>query len=205
MEKKMNKKHLPLFAAICLSAAAFISCGSTKVASNLEKVYVTNTTKVDVLPVDAIFPEFEKYQQFQGSFGDTTLNALAYIQAGPTGIEVLLMNDFGGEIGSISYDGANAKLDSSVFPKKLKAEYIILDLQNAYADTQKLKEHYSKYDLEFCEIKTNISTKDGGGFSVAERAIAKDGKVIETITIGNGVVKITNLLRGYEYKLTASE
>jgi len=200
----MSKKHLPLLAAICLSAATFISCGSTNVASNLEKVYVTNTTKVDVLPVDAIFPEFEKYQHFQGTFGDTTLNALAYIQAGPTGIEVLLMNDFGGEIGSISYDGANAKLDSSVFPKKLKAEYIILDLQNAYADTQKLKEHYSNYDLEFCEIKTNVSTKTGG-FTIAERAIAKNGKVIETITIGNGVVTIKNLLRGYEYKLTANE
>ena len=200
----MKKNTLFILPVIAGTLLALASCASTKTETKLNKVYVTNTTKVDLLPVSAIADEIDKYQLFQGTFGDKQMNAQAYVKANQDGIEVVLMNDFGGEVGTISYDGVNATMESSIIPEKMKPEYIILDLQNAYASTEKLKEHYSKYDLEFAEIKTNITTNNGG-IRIAERAIAKDGKVIETITIGNGVITITNLLRGYEYRLTTAE
>lgn len=190
-------------------AILFASCGSTKVEKpNLNKVYVTNTNKVDLLPPAALTAEIDEYQLFEATFatkdGEQKMNATVYLQADSSGIDIVLLNDFGIEMGTISYDGMNAAIESNIFPKKLKAEYILLDLQNAYIDSKILKEHYKKYKLDFDEISTNITTDDGG-FSIGERHISKKGKVIETISIGNGSITIKNHLRGYEYKLTKAE
>ncbi|MBQ0052314.1 MAG: DUF3261 domain-containing protein [Treponema sp.] len=184
--------RIKLYALLTLSLI-FVSCASSNMAgSNLNKVFVTNTNRVDLLPTTAITENLEQYQFFEGNFGKDSFNSMLYLQADSTQITVLLLNEFGIEMGSIYYDGMNAILDSSIFPKNLKCEYILLDLQNAYADSLQLKEHYAKYGLEFAENGT-------------ERTVSKKGKTIEKITRADNQITITNLLRGYEYKLTSEE
>lgn len=169
------------------------SCASS---SHLNKVYVTNTNRVDLLPTNAISKQIDEYQYFEGEFGEKAFSALLYLQADSQKIQILLLNEFGIEAGSIFYDGETAEFESEFFPKNLKCEYIILDLQNAYADSDALKNHYEKYDLDFDE---NIS--DGKTL----RKISKKGELIEEITITENQIMIKNILRNYKYTLTKAE
>ena len=108
-----------------------------------------------------------------------------------------MLNDLGIEIGSIEYNGKSCVMNSSFFPKNLKAEYIVLDLQNAYADAEELKAHYKNYNLDFDETSAMIN-----GQEAKVRTICEKGKIIEQIVLQNSNVEIKNKLRDYTYKLS---
>jgi len=198
------KKIIPLF----LIAILFVSCASTKIEKTpaLNKVYVTNTTKVDLLPVNAIKEPVEIYQQFTGTFGEKHYTASLYLQADDQGITILILNEMGIEIGSIVYDGKSCTMDSSFFPPQLKPEYIILDLQNAFCDKKMLVEHYKKYGLTYTgDGVVPCARRDG--FRGHINTIEKDGQVIEQIKVSYSYqyVLIENKLRNYKYSLCGSE
>ena len=174
-----------------------LSCSSFNVKKSLlNPVYVTNTNKVSLMPVNAIKDSVENYQMFEGRFADSSFSSLLYLCADNTRIDVLMLNEFGLEMGWIGYDGITAELNSSVFPKNLKCEYIILDLQNVYADSVLLKNHYENAGLLFEEMFMNEKKY---------RYIKKKNTVIEEIIISKEQIVIKNFLRNYEYKLTICE
>lgn len=185
---------------------AITSCATNKSSeSSLNKVFVTNTNRVDLLPPDAIKRQLDEYQLFQGSFGKNDMNSTLYLQADSSGISILLLNDFGIEMGSIYYDGTVCELESQILPASIKPEYIILDFQNAYAEPEILKAHYKKYGLDFSR---NLKTEESGGASskIEERIVSKKGKIIEVIQTDEEkrTVTIQNKLRNYTYKLTGA-
>ncbi len=179
------KRLFPIFAA----AMIFASCAS----SSLNKVFVTNLKRVSLLPPDAISKEIDSYQLFNGSFGEKSISALLYLTADKSGIQIVMLNDFGIEMGTISYDGESAEMDAPML-ENAKPEYILLDLQNAYADAEKLQAHYKKHGLTFTQEKTSDAIL---------RKIKNGDDEIEEITISNdgANVRIVNKLRGYEYNL----
>lgn len=179
--------------SILFACIFFVSCAST---SRLNKVYVTNSNKVDLLPTNAISRQIDEYQYFEGIFGEKSFSSLLYLQANQNEINILLLSDFGIEAGSIFYNGETASLESDFFPKNLKCEYIILDLQNAYADFSALKNHYEKYKIDFEENSNSEKTV---------RKIIKNSKIIEEIKIEQDKITIENHLRNYKYILTKSE
>lgn len=185
---KKNVFFILPFASLML--ALFSSCASLKENTSLNKVYVTNTTAVCLLPPSSIKNEIEQMQYFEGNFGKNSFSSMLYLQADSTQIQILMLNEMGIEIGSLFYDGVSCTMQSSFFPKNLKAEYIILDLQNAYADTQDLTAHYKKYGLNFSQ-------------NASVRTISKSGTLIEQITEEDNTITIENYLRGYTYRLTA--
>lgn len=194
------KKHFLLISAIVLSLV-LESCASSRNAEeevHLNKVYVTNTTKVPLLPVSAIKEELDLFQIFEGKFGHKSFpNTMLNLQSDSEGIVILMLNDLGIEIGSIEYNGKSCVMNSSFFPKNLKAEYIVLDLQNAYADAEELKAHYKNYNLDFDETSAMVN-----GQEAKVRTICKDGNIIEQIVLQNSNVEIKNKLRDYTYKLS---
>lgn len=194
------KKHFLLISAIVLSLV-LVSCASSRNAEeevHLNKVYVTNTTKVPLLPVSAIKEELDLFQIFEGKFGHKSFpNTMLNLQSDSEGIVILMLNDLGIEIGSIEYNGKSCVMNSSFFPKNLKAEYIVLDLQNAYADAEELKAHYKNYNLDFDETSAMIN-----GQEAKVRTICEKGKIIEQIVLQNSNVEIKNKLRDYTYKLS---
>ena len=194
------KKHFLLISAIVLSLV-LVSCASSRNAEeevHLNKVYVTNTTKVPLLPVSAIKEELDLFQIFEGKFGHKSFpNTMLNLQSDSEGIVILMLNDLGIEIGSIEYNGKSCVMNSSFFPKNLKAEYIVLDLQNAYADAEELKAHYKKYKLDFDETSAMVN-----GQEAKIRTICKDGNIIEQIVLQNSNVEIKNKLRDYTYNLS---
>lgn len=186
---KKNCFSILVFASLLLS---FFSCASVKEEVRLNKVYVTNTTPVSLLAPSSIKTQIEQMQYFEGNFGKNSFSSMLYLQADSNEIQILMLNEMGIEIGSLFYDGKTCTMESSFFPKNLKAEYIILDLQNAYADEQELKAHYKKYGLDFAQTGS-------------VRTLSKSGTLIEQITQQGSTVTIENSLRGYTYRLTSEE
>ena len=113
---------------------------------------------------------------------------------------------------SLFYDGAALDFDSAVFPKNLKAEYIVADFQFCLYQADSLKSALAKIGVDF-----EISLADGtDGTSNETRILSKKGKVISKITktykknskSGKEELKTIhyeNILRAYSYILTGVE
>ena len=205
-------KKIELIPALTFSLFLLFSCNSTRntaelseaeatIRRNTNPVYVTNTKKVYLLPVESIRTPVESYQYFEGDFGSKKFNSNLFLTADSSGISVLILNEMGIEMGLLVYDGESASLESTLFPKSLKCEYILLDLQNAYAEEDALKKHYASYGLEFEEVSQPASQ----GPDVKIRWIKNGKKIIEKIIIFEKKIEIENILRGYSYRLTAAE
>jgi len=215
-------KKIELILIFALSLFLLFSCNSTRnpaelseaeatIRRNTNPVYVTNTKKVYLLPVESIRTPVESYQYFEGDFGSKKFNSNLFLT-----ISVLILNEMGIEMGLLVYDGESASLESTLFPKSLKCEYILLDLQNAYAEEDALKKHYASYGLEFEEVSQPSSSEQNnnapssapGGTQNAPlktRYIKNGKKIIEKISIFEKKIEIENILRGYSYRLTAAE
>ena len=205
-------KKIELIPALTFSLFLLFSCNSTRnpaelseaeatIRRNTNPVYVTNTKKVYLLPVESIRAPVESYQYFEGDFGSKKFNSNLFLTADSSGISVLILNEMGIEMGLLVYDGESASLESTLFPKSLKCEYILLDLQNAYAEEDALKKHYASYGLEFEESSQPVLQ----GPDVKIRWIKNGKKIIEKISIFEKKIEIENILRGYSYRLTAAE
>lgn len=138
----------------------------------------------------------EKEAVFTGTFGTEQFSALSYIYADTEEISLLLFNDFGVSMGTISYDGSSATLDSAYFGSALKAEYVILDFQNACYNGAALKAHYQKSGLIF-----ETARKAHG----ERRTVRNKDTIIEDIFISSAKISIHNYLRNYTYELTFVE
>lgn len=205
-------KKIELIPALTFSLFLLFSCNSTRnpaelseaeatIRRNTNPVYVTNTKKVYLLPVESIRTPVVSYQYFEGDFGSKKFNSNLFLTADSSGISVLILNEMGIEMGLLVYDGESASLESTMFPKSLKCEYILLDLQNAYAEEDALKKHYASYGLEFEESSQPVLQ----GPDVKIRWIKNGKKIIEKISIFEKKIEIENILRGYSYRLTAAE
>ena len=184
----------------CLSVKKEVSSNGLT-ATGLRPVYVTNKKKVNLLKPEVVWFTFDGIQLLEGSFGDTSFTLLSYTQIDATGINLSLMNDFGTDMGTVSYDGSKVVFDSAYFPKNLPGEYIICDIQNAFYDIPSLKENYKNAGLTFEATLILGET----GTPVLIRRIYDGKKLIEEISIIDDTVTIKNHLRGYEYKLTKVE
>ncbi len=200
------KKKIPLtFLALSLF---LISCktsqpvkkGAAKV-SDCGPVYITNTKKINLLLPECAGEIFEGIQLLNGSFGSTRFSLLSYTQIDAKGISLSLFNDFGTDMGNLSFNGQRVTFDSAYFPKNLPGEYIACDIQNAFYDSAALEENYKNAGLIFEE--TLILWETGTPEEI--RKIYDGKKLIEEISIHDDTITIKNLLRGYEYQLTRIE
>ena len=131
-----------------------------------------------------------------GVFGDRNFTLMMYFQGDESGIFITLLNDFGTDMGNLSYDGEEVVFNSAVFTENLKTEYILLDIQNAYYKNQSLQNAYEQVGLTFEEEKTEEGII---------RRVKNGKKIVEEITINLNSIKINNYLRGYQYNLTKAE
>lgn len=205
MKKNLGQWGQPsLVILLIFICSLFFSCTSNKVQTvgNLNPVYVTNTKTVNLLPPTTRVVPIDQVQLLNGRFGTQEFKLITYFQLDSNGIFITLLNDFGTDMGSASYDGNTVQFDSPVFPKNMKAEYIIADIQNAYYNFEDLRDNFEKSGLIFEE---NIINVDNGDSPHVIRSIKDKKKLIEEITISQKSIRIQNYLRGYEYILTQAE
>jgi hypothetical protein len=188
-------------AGLCLSALLLTSCVSVKKLNNLSKVYVTNTKQINLLPPEDIADELDDLMLFKGDFNGLAINLPALVQADSQGIYITLLNDFGTDMGSISYDGFSAQVDMAILPSKLKIEYIINDFQNAFYKEEKLRQNLKASKLDFKVLKADEGEDAAESDSGEIRQVYSGNKLIEEITINSQGAAIKNLLRGYSFSL----
>lgn len=197
--RTFEKTHAPVFknAILCMLGvsllAIFVSCATVRPRGIRYPVHVTNARVVDLLPPDDIAFPIEGLYMFTASFGTSSFYMQAFIQANEGGIFINLLNDFGSDMGTLTYTGSELSLASAVLPASLKAQYIVADIQFAYYDAGAVAESLCGAGLDF------IVTKDG---DIELRRIMNGKKCIEEISITSSSVSIINHLRGYEYHLT---
>ncbi len=193
--KRMYMKK-QIFLALILCSFFCISCVSVKKINGLDKVYVTNTKQINILPPSEIEQPIDEVMLLTADMGNQIFTTPVYVSADGEGIYMTILTDFGIEIGSIWYDGFSANMDCSIFPEKLKAVYLINEFQNAYYKSQSLKQNLEASKLIFEESK-----KD----DTMVRTIKSENKIIEDIVISESSVVISNYLRGYKITLLKSE
>lgn len=172
---------------------ALSSCVSTKNNTVLDKVYVTNTKTVNVLPLSYYGDVVDDVVLLTVKTKDESFNFVTYLQSDESSIYLSIMNDFGVEMGSLYYDGVSVDLNCDLFPKSLKGVYLVNDIQNIFYSSDAVRENLEASKLDF--------TVDIADNSVTKR-IMNGSKVVEEIKITDNVIILSNLLRGYEYSIT---
>ena len=185
-------KNKFVFLSVVFSTLLFASCTTVKSVNNLAKVFVTNTKQINLLPPEAIETTIDDMMQLTGDFGDVSFSLITLVQADETGLYFSLLNDFGTDMGTITYDGIDAISDSPVLPEKLKVEYILNDFQNAFYNPEKMKQNLNNSKLDFSVTKE--ADKE-------IRRVLNNGKIVEEVTITAEGALINNLLRGYSFSL----
>lgn len=184
-----GKCKAKIAAAFC--ALAFVSCASVKDAARYP-VHVTNTAVLDLLPPSDTSIDIDGLYGLTMKSGKDAFSAMAYLTSDDTGVYATLLNDFGMSMTNLAYDGESLTLDSVVLPKKFKAQYIVLDLQFAL---------YGEDAVRRALQKAGLKLKTEGN----HRTILKGKKVIEIIEADGSVIKVNNVLRGYELIATEAE
>lgn len=171
-----------------------ISCATMKAGGMKYPVYVTNSHVIDLLPTQDTAGPLDSLYMLSGKFGQTSFYIQAYMRLDENGILISLLNDFGTDMGSLSYTGERLSFNSSVFPKSLKPQYVAADIQFTYYKPDAVRSALESSGLGF-----TFETKADG---TEVRKIMDGKKCVEEITKSAGSVKIVNYLRGYEYDLT---
>lgn len=196
------KKNIVLSVFVILSALLFSGCVSSKVQNeepSLNPVYVTNSKKITLLPTGDLQENKDVEQILSGKYGNQDFSFLCYLLIDENGIFLSLFNEFGVGLGNLSYDGSAAVFDSAFFPKNLKAEYIIFDLQLAYYSSDALENAFDGIGMKFtCEKNASES---GNELNSETRKVFDGKKLVEQIEISGNEIKIQNFLRNYSYNL----
>ena len=152
-----------------------ISCASSRFESEFSPVYVTNTSKYAILPTTSMNGTVDSLQKMTANFGKD--------------------NSFDFDVYVIS-DSSQLSM-TVIFPKELKAEYIVADFQFCLYNVDDLKPALEK-------IGVNLEvTSEPAGDEIAEvRTLSKKGKIISKITKTALSIKYENFLRGYSYILS---
>lgn len=196
-----------------------ISCSSAKIGIEKSKekvspVYITNTKKINLLKNNEfsenreIFEEIDIMQLISGNFSNQNFEFLANLIINNEEISFSLLSPMGTDLGNFSYRDNSVNFYSDFFPKKIKAEYIIADIQNAYFPFENLKQNFEKAGLTFTQEIQVISDKNDSQNSknkVIIRRIYDKNQLIETISVFNDIITIENNLRNYKYVLQTLE
>lgn len=178
-----------------------ISCASSRFESEFSPVYVTNTSKYAILPTTSMSGTVDSLQKMTANFGkDNSFDFDVYVISDSSQLSMTILNEFGTTMASLFYDGLSLDFDSVIFPKELKAEYIVADFQFCLYNVDDLKPALEK-------IGVNLEvTSEPAGDEIAEvRTLSKKGKVISKITKTALSIKYENFLRGYSYILSEVE
>ncbi len=193
------KRFFPL-AGILLLLVSVTSCASKKSEEVvLRPVFVTNSQTVQILPATVMEMELDYLYHLQVGTKEQTFSLMALTFAGPGYIELSLFNDFGHEMGYLSYGPEGVFLDCNVLPKALYAEFLINDLQLAWYPFEDISSNFRSSKKLWVEAEKT----DSGSI----RRVYKKKNLIEEVIIttnenGDPEYEIINHKRGYRFTFT---
>jgi len=165
------------------------SCASkAAVKENNLFVYLTGGSKFFLLPPADIEKTMDMAQRILAEYEGRDYFFNAWVKADEAGIEMILLNELGVNMGELSYQKELISFSSAIFPKSLKPEYIIADFQLCFYNIPALN-----HALENCGLSLEYTGN--------RRRILQGKTVIIEIEKNRNAVKLVNHLRGYTYTL----
>lgn len=148
-------------------------------------------------------------QRMEAKFGKNEFEADVYVISNDDQLSMTIMSEFGTTVAELYYDGEELDFASSVFPKNLRAEYIVADFQFCLYDIDALKSALEKAGVDF---EVWLEEMPDGNWAES-RILRQKGKTIAKVTKkyeknlkteANELksIKYENFLRGYSYELT---
>lgn len=199
--------YMTILSSICACIASsllFFSCAHSKNITDSEycfkpqKVNITKTRKFSLLPASYIEGELSSFQYLTVKVRGNTFSSPVYIQADKTSLYLSMMNTFGVSIGELTYRDNSITFDSAVLDRRIKAEYLIADVQFCYYDVSLLSSELQKSNL-----KLTVETKDAGNIEIRRiyNGMGRRAKCVEQITKTAGNILIENFYYGYSCEL----
>jgi len=163
-------------------------CSCVRVKEGRPFIYLTNSSKYFLLPSGDIENSLDMAQRITASWQGRDYFFNAWVKADESGMEMILLNELGANMGELSYWNGFISFSSPIFPKSIKPEYIIADFQLCFYNTSALRKALEDCGLVFESIG-NI------------RRIFQGETLIIEIERNRNTVRLINNLRGYTYTL----
>ena len=180
----MNGKKTAIILFLCLCSCA----SKTAITENRPNVYLTGSSKYFLLPASDIENTINMAQRVSAEWQGKDYFFNAWVKADEAGMEMILLNELGVNIGELSYKNGLVSFSSPIFPNSLKPEYIIADFQFCFYNIPALTRA-----LEDCGLSIEYTDNS--------RRIFKEKNVIIEIEKNRNAVKLVNHIRGYAYTL----
>lgn len=173
--------------------ATGISCTSTPKAAEAEKrVYLTDTTYVNILPPSVATVNLQMFQHVEGNYSGQKFQMDAFLILNQNEINVTLMNSFGTTMGTLLYTPSTMEFETSLFPASIKPAYIIFDFQLCFYPVEELKQELEDSGLTLNVIKDNKQEL---------REIRHEDELIISIQKDNEKIQYVNNKRNYSYTI----
>ena len=130
----------------------------------------------------------DNHQLVSASFGGRSFQASAWVKADKTGIDMILMNELGANMGELSYLAGTVSFSSPVFPRSIGGQHIVADFQLCFYDPAALRQALNASGLSFEYTETS-------------RRVFRGETLIIEIEKSPNYVSFVNHLRGYSYTL----
>jgi len=127
----LNRKKTVIILFLCCCSCA----SKAAVRESNYFVYLTGGSKYFLLPAGYIENTMDTAQRVCAKYDGKDYFFNAWAKADTVGIEMILLNELGVNMGELSYKGGLVSFSSAVFPKSLKPEYIIADFQLCFYNT----------------------------------------------------------------------
>ncbi|MDR2942686.1 MAG: DUF3261 domain-containing protein [Treponema sp.] len=181
-----NKKTVIILFLCCCSCASKVPVKEDRLY-----IYLTGSSKYFLLPAVDIENPLDMAQSISAEWQGNGYSFNAWVKADKAGMEMVLLNELGVNMGELSFRDGLVSFSSPLFPKSLKPEYIIADFQLCFYSAGALRQA-----LEDC----GLSFENSGSI----RRILQGKTVIIEIEKNQNAVRLTNHLRGYTYTLKGS-
>lgn len=172
-------------------------CHSGKNGLSATPVYYTDDAFVHLLDVSGSGISIDAPQHIDGRYGDKDFSMDAWMRLNDSLLNVVLFSSFGNTLAEVTCSRDSVRFNSSMMDMgKIKAEYIIADIQLCYYDMAVLKPHFESYGF------TLIETTEG---DATLRKLSKGNKDILTIRKVGNTIELKNSLRNYSYTVTGGQ
>ncbi len=184
-------KYRLFFPVFILIIVFFSSCKSIRGAG---VVYITDENTIGLLPPSAIGVPMESHQLLTGSFGSHDgFVAEAFLVADEEKLDITMISPSGQTICSILWDGKALSFSSSfVAASKIKAEYIVADMQMAFYDYAEVGKLISSARLLF-RYKADGDKQN--------RSVYQGTSLVWSMERDGNSISVVNHLRGYRYDI----
>ena len=180
-----------IFHCVFLVCAMFVSCKSVRES---RPVYITDENTITLLPPSAAGASFETSQLLTGSFsGHEGFSGQAFLVVDERRLDLMMMTTTGQTICTILWDGENLCFSSPfIQASKIKAEYIVADMQMAFYDHNEVGKLISSSGLLF---------RFSSGGNTEERMVYRESELVWSMVKDGNMISVVNHLRNYRYDI----